>query len=192
MRRLFLTLLLAIGLGVPGLALPTLALAQAKPAPKLEQAIFAGGCFWCMEHDMKAIPGVTAVMSGYTGGTLANPRYEDVVTETTGHYESVRVTYDANKITYAQLLDRYWPLVDPTDDGGQFCDRGPSYRPAVFVTPSQRPIAEASRTKWAAKLKSGMMKAQIVNASRFYWKPEPGDAAMLGAAAAQALTTPQS
>ena len=164
MRRLFLTRLLAFGLGLPGLA----SAQAAKPAPKTEQAIFAGGCFWCMEHDMKAIPGVTAVMSGYTGGTLANPHYEDVVTETTGHYESVRVTYDPSKITYAQLLDRYWPLVDPTDDGGQFCDRGPSYRPAVFVTPAQRPIAEASRAQWAAKLKAGMMKEKIIDASRFY------------------------
>ena len=168
MRCLFLTLCLALGLGLPELALAQAAKPAPKPPSNSEQAIFAGGCFWCMEHDMKAIVGVTAVMSGYTGGTLLNPRYEDVVRETTGHYESVRVTFDPSKISYAQLLDRYWPLVDPTDDGGQFCDRGPSYRPAVFVTPAQRPIAEASRAKWAAKLKSGMMKTQIVNASRFY------------------------
>ncbi len=160
MRRLLLTLILALGLGLPGLAS-----AQAK---RLETAIFAGGCFWCMEHDMKAIPGVTAVMSGYTGGHLANPTYRDVTSETSGHYEAVRVTFDPSRITYAQLLDRYWPLVDPTDNGGQFCDRGPSYRPAVFVTPAQRAAAEASRAKWAKALKSGKMATPILDAARFY------------------------
>ncbi|HEX5007468.1 MAG TPA: peptide-methionine (S)-S-oxide reductase MsrA, partial [Hyphomonadaceae bacterium] len=124
----------------------TPALAPAAHAEK-QQAVFAGGCFWCMEHDMQAIPGVLKVESGYTGGKLRNPSYEDVITETTGHYESVRVTFDTDKITYEQLLSRYWPLVDPTDDGGQFCDRGPSYRPAIFVTPAQKAAAEASKAR---------------------------------------------
>jgi peptide-methionine (S)-S-oxide reductase len=100
-----------------------------------------------MEHDMKAIPGVLEVMSGYTGGKEKHPTYEQVSSETTGHYESVRVTYDPSKVTYEQILSRYWKLIDPTDNGGQFCDRGPSYRPAIFVTPEQRPIAEASKQK---------------------------------------------
>ncbi len=117
---------------------------------------------------MGAIPGVISVMSGYTGGHVANPRYEDVTSETSGHYESVRVTYDPTKISYALLLDRYWKLVDPTDNGGQFCDRGPSYRPAVFVTPAQRPIAEASRARAAAKLKSGKMATPVLDVARFY------------------------
>jgi peptide-methionine (S)-S-oxide reductase len=129
--------------------------ASAKP----QTAVFAGGCFWCTEHDFKAIPGVTAVLSGYTGGTLKNPRYEDVLTEKTGHYESVRVTFDDSKISYAALLERYWRLIDPTDDGGQFCDRGPSYRSAIFVTPEQRPIAEASKARLQA---SGKIKGKIV------------------------------
>ncbi len=120
--------------------------AFAKP----ETAVFAGGCFWCMEHDMLAIPGVISVMSGYTGGKEKNPTYEQVSSETSGHYESVRVTFDNEKITYAQLLTRYWKLVDPTDDGGQFCDRGPSYRPAIFVTPDQRKAAEDSKAKLVA------------------------------------------
>ena len=166
MRRLLLTLTLALGLGLPGLAA---AQGAKKPAARLETAIFAGGCFWCIEHDMKAIPGVTAVMSGYTGGHVPNPTYRDVTSERSGHYEAVRVTFDASKISYAQLLDRYWPLVDPTDNTGQFCDRGPSYRPAVFVaSPAQRAVAEASRAKWAKALKSGKMVTPVIDAARFY------------------------
>jgi peptide-methionine (S)-S-oxide reductase len=124
-----------------------------------EQAVFAGGCFWCMEHDMQAVPGVISVMSGYTGGKERNPTYRQVSSETTGHYESVRVTFNPEKITYAQLLERYWKLIDPTDDGGQFCDRGPSYRSAIFVTPEQKPAAEFSKTKLEA---SGKIKKKIV------------------------------
>jgi peptide-methionine (S)-S-oxide reductase len=146
-----------------------LAWAPLASAAKTETAIFAGGCFWCMESDMKAIPGVVSVESGYTGGTLKNPSYQDVLTEKTGHYESVRVTFDPARLTYRQLLDRYWKLVDPTDDGGQFCDRGPSYRPAVFVNgPVQQKTAEASRLAAARNLKVGRMLAQILPAQTFY------------------------
>jgi peptide-methionine (S)-S-oxide reductase len=136
-RRLLAVLALMIA---PMMAAP--AFAQQKA-----QAVFAGGCFWCMEHDMKAIPGVLEVMSGYTGGKEKHPTYEQVSSETTGHYESVRVTYDPKKVTYEQILSRYWRLIDPTDNGGQFCDRGSSYRPAIFVTAEQKPIAEASKQK---------------------------------------------
>jgi peptide-methionine (S)-S-oxide reductase len=112
---------------------------------------------------------VVSVESGYTGGTLKNPTYQDVITEKTGHYEAVRVKFDPAKITYRQLLDRYWKLVDPTDDGGQFCDRGPSYRPAVFVNgPAQQKAAEASRAAAAKNLKTGRMLTQILPASTFY------------------------
>jgi peptide-methionine (S)-S-oxide reductase len=165
MRRRLLALLL-----VPLLALvaPVAAQAPAKPAPKRETAIFAGGCFWCMESDMGAIPGVISVMSGYTGGQVPDPTYDIVTSERSGHYESVRVTFDPTKISYALLMDRYWRLVDPTDAGGQFCDRGPSYKTAVFVTPAQRPIAEASRAKAAAKLKTGKMTTEILPVARFY------------------------
>ncbi len=142
--------------------------AVAAPAPT-ETAVFAGGCFWCMESDMKAIPGVVSVESGYTGGTLKNPTYQDVVGEKTGHYESVRVTFDPAKLSYRRLMDRYWKLVDPTDDGGQFCDRGPSYRTAVFVNgPMQRQIAEASKADAAKLLKSGKMLTQILPLGDFY------------------------
>ncbi len=142
---------------------------RAHAAANLQTAVFAGGCFWCMESDMKSIVGVVEVQSGYTGGTLVNPRYQDVITERTGHYESVKVTFDASRISYQQLLARYWKLVDPTDDGGQFCDRGPSYRPAIFVNgPDQRRIAEASRSVAAGNLKTGTMKEQILDLGPFY------------------------
>ncbi len=138
-------------------------------AAKTETAIFSGGCFWCMESDMKAIPGVVSVESGYTGGTLKNPSYQDVVTERTGHYESVRVTFDPARLTYRQLLDRYWKLVDPTDDGGQFCDRGPSYKPAVWVNgPVQEKAAQESRLAAAKNLRTGRMLTQILPAQTFY------------------------
>jgi len=133
--------------------------ASAQPRPTLEEAVFAGGCFWCMEHDMGAIPGVVSVLSGYTGGTLANPRYEDVLTERTGHYEAVRVRFDPTRVSYPQLLERYWRLIDPTDASGQFCDRGPSYRAAIFVTPTQRPAAAASR---AALIASHRVRGEVV------------------------------
>ncbi|MFZ5668450.1 MAG: peptide-methionine (S)-S-oxide reductase MsrA [Pseudomonadota bacterium] len=145
---------------------PTLALAKPQT---LQTAVFAGGCFWCMEHDMAGIPGVVKVESGYTGGELANPSYEAVLTETTGHYEAVRVTFDASRITYGALLWRYWKLVDPTDDGGQFCDRGPSYRTAIFVDgPVQRAAAEASRTFAAGKLKQGKLVTPVLDLGAFW------------------------
>lgn len=141
------------------------------PAPAGQaEAVFAGGCFWCTERDFEAVPGVSEVISGYTGGTLENPSYEDVITETTGHYESVLVRYDPKVITYAQLVERFWRLIDPTDDGGQFCDRGPSYRSAIFAgTLEQKLQAEASK---AALQRSGKLRApvttEILPLGRFY------------------------
>jgi peptide-methionine (S)-S-oxide reductase len=162
-RNLAVLILAAVTLAFPMMS------ATGASAATLDTAIFSGGCFWCMENDMRAIPGVVSVESGYTGGTLKNPRYEDVITETTGHYESVRVKFDPSKLTYRQLLDRYWKLVDPTDSGGQFCDRGPSYRPAVFVSgPEQQKIAEESRAAAAKNLKTGRMLTQILPVGAFY------------------------
>ena len=143
-------------------------------APVLRTAVFAGGRFWCMEHDMGGIQGVVKVESGYTGGKLARPRYQDVLTETTGHYEAVRVTYDASRVDYGLLLYRYWRLVDPTDAGGQFCDRGPSYRTAIFVDgPDQRAAAEKSKAAVAAKLKGKAVVTPILALGPF-WPAEPG------------------
>jgi peptide-methionine (S)-S-oxide reductase len=166
MIRLLTLLVLAIAAcGAPS--------AQSQPAAKaqaaVQEAVFAGGCFWCAEADLAKIPGVVDVVSGYTGGTLANPTYQDVITETTGHYEAVRVRFDPARISYRQLVDRFWPLIDPTDAGGQFCDRGPSYRSAVFVTGAQQADAAASKAALAA---SGRLRAPVVTEilplGRFY------------------------
>lgn len=167
MRRLFAAVLKPLLALAAASALMLTGIAARAAAP--QTAVFAGGCFWCMESDMKAIVGVVSVESGYTGGTLDNPTYDDVITERTGHYEAVRVTFDPAKLTYGRLLDRYWKLVDPTDEGGQFCDRGPSYRPAVFVSgPEQRKVAEGSRAAAARQLKSGKMKEQILPLKTFW------------------------
>ena len=131
MIRRFLVLIASFA----AIVLPADVLAASNPAPPAT-AVFAGGCFWCMESDMRGIPGVLKVESGYTGGHVARPSYEDVTSERSGHYESVRVTYDPAKLDYGFLLYKYWKLVDPTDDGGQFCDRGPSYRPPCSSPPT--------------------------------------------------------
>ena len=143
----------------------------APPAkgPPLETAVFAGGCFWCMEHDMKGIRGVVSVESGYTGGHVDHPTYQDVTSETSGHYESVRVTYDPSKVDYGFILSRYWKLIDPTDDGGQFCDRGPSYRPAIFVAnDAQRKEAEESKVIASKDLKHGTNIVPILPLKTFW------------------------
>ena len=139
------------------------------PPPALQTAVFSGGCFWCMEHDMKGIQGVVKVESGYTGGHVDHPTYEDVVTETTGHYESVRVTFDPKRADYGFILSRYWKLIDPTDGGGQFCDRGPSYRPAIFVAdPEQRKVAEQSKVEAQKQLKRGNIIVPILPLKAFW------------------------
>ncbi|MFD1706688.1 peptide-methionine (S)-S-oxide reductase MsrA [Siminovitchia sediminis] len=113
---------------------------------RLELATFAGGCFWCMVKPFHEMPGIKKVISGYTGGTLANPTYEQVCSGLTGHTEAVQITYDPEVISYNQLLDMYWMQIDPTDAGGQFYDRGGSYRPAIFYhNEEQRLLAEESK-----------------------------------------------
>lgn len=105
----------------------------AENAEGLERATFAGGCFWCMEPPYDKIDGVVETISGFSGGHVANPSYEQVTRGGTGHLEVVEVVYDPEKVGYDKLLDIYWRNVDPFDGGGQFCDRGESYRPAIFV-----------------------------------------------------------
>lgn len=112
-----------------------------------EFAIFAGGCFWCVEADFEKQPGVLEVVSGYTGGHLKDPTYKQVTRENTGHYEAAKIIYDPAKISYKQLVNYYWKTVDPTDAGGQFCDRGSSYRTAIFATPEQMATAKASKQR---------------------------------------------
>ena len=158
-------------IALAALAAATTAAAQAtprRPAARLESAVFAGGCFWCTEADFEKIPGVVSAVSGYTGGSVRNPTYEQVTAGRTGHLEAVRVTYDPRRISYRQLVDRFWPTIDPTDDTGQFCDKGPSYRSAVFATAAQRPIAEASRAAAARKLKEGRFVAPVRPAATFW------------------------
>ena len=133
-------------------------------------AIFAGGCFWCFESDFDRVPGVTKTISGHTGGSLKNPTYRDVVRGGTGHREAVQIFYEPSKVTYEMLLEVFWRSVDPTDGGGQFCDRGVSYETAVFVTSlDQRRSAEASKK---ALMSSGALKKPIVtkieDAGTFY------------------------
>lgn len=114
-------------------------------------AIFAGGCFWCMVRPFDETPGIVNVVSGYTGGHVANPTYEQVKSHTTGHTEAVAITYDPAVISYQQLLDIYWQQTDPTDAMGQFQDRGDNYRPVIFVqNETERQLAIASREKLAA------------------------------------------
>ncbi len=118
----------------------------ARAAEKLEIATFAGGCFWCVESDFDGVPGVVKTISGYTGGLLKDPSYKQVVAGGTGHIEAVQIHFDPKKVSYEKLLDVFWHSVDPTDDGGQFCDRGLSYSTAIFAnSPEQKKAAEASR-----------------------------------------------
>jgi peptide-methionine (S)-S-oxide reductase len=115
-------------------------------AQDLQTAIFAGGCFWCVESDFDQVPGVVKTVSGYTGGSIQNPTYKQVSAGGTGHLEVVEITFDPSQITYDELLNAFWHSVDPTDEGGQFCDRGESYTTAVFVhDDEQRRLAEASK-----------------------------------------------
>lgn len=129
---------------------------SAAPAPEktdLAVAIFAGGCFWCMEPPFDKIDGVVSTTSGYTGGHLENPSYEQVSAGGTGHVEAVQVRYDPARVGYAELLDVFWRNIDPLDAGGQFCDRGSQYRSVIFVaTDAQRREAEIARERVAARL----------------------------------------
>ena len=125
-----------------------------------EKATFAGGCFWCMVHPFDTYPGVIEVTSGYTGGHKANPTYEEVCAHTTGHREAVEISFDPAVMSYEQLLDIFWTQIDPTDPGGQFYDRGESYRTAIYYhSERQQKAAEASR---AALQASGRFLKPIV------------------------------
>ena len=122
------------------------ALCDGLRAEETKTAIFAGGCFWCVESDFDHVPGVVTTTSGYIGGTVPNPAYEQVTAGGTGHFEAVRITYDPSQVSYADLLTVFWHSVDPTDPGGQFCDRGDSYRTGIFVgDEEERRLAEESK-----------------------------------------------
>jgi methionine-S-sulfoxide reductase len=139
----------------------TAAAAQDTQAPRagIAVATFAGGCFWCVEEAFEKVPGVLRAISGYIGGTVDKPTYEQVSAKSTGHYEAVQVTYDPSKVTYPQLLDWYWRNIDPFDAMGQFCDKGSPYYTAVFAHgEEQQKLAEASKQ---ALESSGRFKEKI-------------------------------
>lgn len=174
-RRILAALLIALAAATPALS-PRIASAQASPpasattptGPAMRTAIFAGGCFWCMEGPFEALDGVGDVVSGYSGGRLVNPTYEDVGRGGTGHAEVVRVTYDPRKVSYQVLLDVYWRNVDPFDAGGQFCDRGDSYRSEIFVaTAEERQLAEASKSALEKRFGKAIA-TRITAAAPFY------------------------
>ena len=138
-------------------------------AQELKTATFAGGCFWCVESDFDHVPGVVETVSGYTGGTVENPTYEQVSAGGTGHREAVRITYDPSRVSYEELLTAFWHSVDPTDPGGQFCDRGESYETAIFVhDEEQRRAAEASKAAADEALGDETIVTPIEDAGPFY------------------------
>jgi peptide-methionine (S)-S-oxide reductase len=136
-----------------------------------DTALFAGGCFWCMESDFEKLEGVSDVVSGFTGGTAKDPTYFG---DHAGHYEAVRITYDPKRISYKALLDYYWVNIDPFDARGQFCDKGPSYLSAIFVANEvEKMLAERSRQKVIAQFPDKTVVTPILPASTFY--PIKGD-----------------
>ena len=144
--------------------------AAAQPPEGSAVAIFAGGCFWCMEPPYDKLDGVISTTSGYTGGMRANPTYKEVSAGTSGHIEVVQVVYDPRKVTYERLLEVFWRNIDPEDGGGQFCDRGPQYRSAIFpLDDAQKAAAERSK---ASLQSSGRLKkpvaTEIISAKPFY------------------------
>lgn len=142
---------------------------SAKPeTDKRATAIFAMGCFWCAEADFEKVDGVVDVVSGYTGGRVRNPSYEQVSAGGTGHYEAVLVTYDPSKVKYSDLLSVFWRNVDPFDAEGQFCDKGESYRAAIFPSSvAERKAAVASREYLVAHFKRDLA-TRIITRAPFY------------------------
>jgi len=131
-----------------------------------DKAVLAGGCFWCMESDFEKLSGVTDVISGFTGGEIENPTYQG---NHRGHYEAVEITYDAQQISYQELLDHYWVNIDPFDSQGQFCDKGSSYLSAVFVANEQeRQLAEQSKQAVITEFSDKTVVTPILMASTFY------------------------
>jgi len=166
-RVLILVSALALVLGVGWLVFqpaPGVIAAEENAPPVdttgLERAYFAGGCFWCTESDFESVEGVVDAISGYAGGHVDNPTYEQVSAGGTGHAESIEVLYDPAKVTYEELLDVFWHSVDPTDAGGQFCDRGSSYRTAIFAADDAQ--LEAAQASKAALEKTKPFDAPIV------------------------------
>ena len=165
----------ATALAMAFIAGTALAQAQAQvstptPAAKTAKATFAGGCFWCVESDFDKVPGVISTTSGYTGGTVANPTYQQVSSKSTGHAEAVEIVYDPAKVSYEQLLTKFWHSIDPTTKNRQFCDVGTPYRTAIFahgdeqMAAAKKSLAELEKSK---PFKDPIV-TEIVPASAFY------------------------
>jgi peptide-methionine (S)-S-oxide reductase len=170
-RRLLLPLIWAAALAFGAVSLAP-AQAQPKPGakPVTAKASFAGGCFWCMEEVYDKVPGVTATVSGYMGGRVKNPTYEQVSTARTGHAEVVQVEYDPARVSYAKLVEVFWRNIDPTQKDAQFCDYGSQYRSGIFFhDEEQKRVAEASRTALQkSKPFKGEIVTEITKAAEFY------------------------
>jgi len=171
MFRKLLTALIA-GIILPGMvvAQQDMATGMATPPGNHETAIFAGGCFWCVESDFDKIPGVIKTVSGYTGGHKPDPTYKEVSAGGTGHAEAVQIVYDPGKVSYKELVNRFWRTIDPTTANRQFCDSGDQYRTAIFYSnPQQQLVAQQSKM---ALEKTKPFKEQIVTeitqATKFY------------------------
>ena len=169
MKRRLLGLLVSVLLGFVSLLAPSAAVWAAEP----QQAVFAGGCFWCLEHDLEVLPGVISAESGYSGGRTANPTYQQVSSGRTGHAESVLVRFDPDRISYATLLRAFWRNVDPVDGEGQFCDRGSSYRPVIF-TGSADQLEQATDSARLAAQELGTSKglAVAIESLKRFWPAE--------------------
>ena len=139
----------------------------ARPA-NAQIALFAGGCFWSAERDLEAVPGVVEAVSGFAGGRVANPTYAQVVRGGTGHLEAIQVIYDPARISYRQLTRRFLRAIDPTDSGGQFCDRGASYRTAIFALNADQHRDAAAAVAEANRLLRGRVVTPVRGAARFY------------------------
>lgn len=140
---------------------------------EIRTAIFAGGCFWCIEADFEKLPGVLGAESGYTGGQTVNPSYEQVSAGNTGHTEAIRVSYDPQKVSYPQLLDYFWRHIDPTVRNRQFCDIGTQYRSGIYwQNEAERKAAESSRDALLASGKLPRIETEIVAATAFYLAEE--------------------
>lgn len=157
------TLTIAAGLAFFGLATAFGNMANAAT----EKAIVAGGCFWCVESDFEKVPGVKSVVSGYTGGSKANPTYKNHE----GHYEAVEITFDNSKISYGELIAKFLRSVDVTDAGGQFCDRGPAYRTAIFVSNTAHKAAATAAVAEAQAVLGQKIVTPVLSAKTF-WKAE--------------------
>jgi peptide-methionine (S)-S-oxide reductase len=172
MQRPALVIALTAGLMSTGLAFFSSAGAQDRrledPPARVATAVFAGGCFWCVEADFDKVDGVLETISGYTGGTVDKPTYKQVTYGDTGHYEAVKVTYDPAKVSYDELADYFVRHIDPTDAKGQFCDKGDSYRSAIFVSgQGERTAAEGALTE-AAELLGETIATKVLPAATFW------------------------